>query len=424
MSCEIQFEATKAGTEFYLLSDGRKQSFDDWAIVADQPTLPAIDLLNRLIAENLALTDNNLVLVENRAVAELSAAEAASLCLPSLSPAVARIETRGLITRPEFSASIQWRNQTGQAIVGAERIGAWLKVGGRFQRLSSPIYLIAEAIDDLNSTNADPGSRLVAIAKLQDLLPIAKERGAATVGGILPVIEITQADAFSLDLVGEGTSARLIPILYRAGENDPLLSSDQQSAFGDDQFNRFSDARSVYTLPGGRFVVLAPTLRRALNEVRKIQSASSRVKRSFMASPRAFLTAALDSGDDPTLVEQVEAVFLETQAYSDRVIGLGLWTPRVVPWIQRVGTDWFGPDAPPGRDLPGGIMVGDERVELDARQAEELREQVEDAIGRGDPTIVWAPTGEAPIVIPANEEVRQALTELATQRAADRKSVV
>lgn len=420
MSTRVEFFPTPGGTEFRLLVSDVRQPVDSWAITAPSALLPAVDLLNRLAAEELALADSDFVLVEHAAVANLSAAEAAALGLPPLSEAVARIETSGIVTNPAFSASLQWRRPTGQAIVGAERIGAWLKVGDGLRRLSSALFSIAEAVDGIAGAGTDPGARFLAIGRLQELLPAAALEGAASMGGLLPAIEIMQADAFSLDLVGEGAYMRLLPILHRAGDTNPILPPDLQAAFGDRQFNQFAEARPIYTLPGGRFVVLAPTLRRALNEVRKRQSSTAAVKRALMAAPRAVLRAALEDPDDPTLVDRLDSLFVETPAYSDRVTGLGIWTPRVLPWIQRVGSDWFGPDAPAGRAAPGGIVVGDRRLDLSPEEAETLREQVENAIGRGEPAAIWTPDGEPPVVVPANEETRLALTELSNQRLAAR----
>ncbi|MCX7367027.1 MAG: DEAD/DEAH box helicase [Alphaproteobacteria bacterium] len=62
-------------------------------------------------------------------------------------------------------------------------------------------------------------------------------------------------------------------------------------------------------------------------------------------------------------------------------------------------------------------MIGDRRLDLDPAQAESLREQVERAIGRGEPATIWTPDGEPPVVVPASEETRRALTELSNQRA-------
>lgn len=423
MTMELAFTPTSVGTEFKLLEGGIAQPGDSWAILAPRVLLPAIDLLNRFVAEDRALADGDFVLVEHAAIADLSAAEAAVLRLPLLSEAIARVTTSGLVVRPDFTTTLQWRRPTGSAIVGAERIGAWLRIGDRLGRLSSALFAIAEAVAAVGASGEDPAARLIAIGRLQELLPAATQDGSATIGGLLPAIDIIQSDAFSLDLVGDGAIMRLVPILHRAGDAEPLLPTDLQAAFGDDQFNRFTNVRSVYTLPGNRLLVLAPALRRALGEVRRLQSATASVKRALMAAPRAALRSALAAASDPTLVDQIEDVFVETPAYSDRVTGLGIWTPRVVPWIQRAGTDWFGPDSPAGRDAPGGLVVGSRTLDLNNEQAETLRMQVEDAIGRGEPAVVWAPAGEPPIVVPATTETRQALTQLVNERAATRPRI-
>lgn len=420
MTVDLVFAVSGTGTDFRLLDSGQPQPVDSWAIAAPTSLHPAIDLLNRLAAEDRALSEQDFVFVEHSAIADLSAAEAAALHLPPLSDAVARVETSGIITNPAFAATLRWRRPTGQPIVGAERIGAWLKVGDRLGRLSSALFAIAEAVDAVAASGDDPAARLLAVGRLQELLPAATQDGSASIGGLLPAIDIIQCDAFSLDVVGVGASMRLVPVLHRAGDITPLLPPDLQSAFGDDQFNRFSQVRSVYTLPGGKLLVLAPTLRRALGEVRRRQSGPSSGKRALMAAPRAVLRASLEATEDPTLIDQIDDLFVETPAYSDRVAELGVWKPRVLPWIQRVGTDWFGPDAPAGRHVPGGLVVGDRTLNLDPEQADTLRMRIEDAIGRGDPAVVWTSEGEAPVVIPATAETRQALTDLANQRAAVR----
>lgn len=421
MSVDLAFVPTVAGTEFRLLDNGVAQPVDSWAICAPRALLPALDILNRLVAEDRALADGELMLVEHVAIAHLSASEAAAMRLPPLSEAVARVETSGLVTRPDFVATIEWRRSIGHSIVGAQRIGSWLQIGDQRGRLSSALFAIAEAVAAVDDAENDPAARLLAVGRLQELMPAAMQNGSASAGGLLPAVDIIQADAFSLDLVGQGARTRLVPVLHRAGETKPLLPPDLQSAFGDDRFNRFVDVRSVYTLPGNRLVVLAPALRRALGEVRRRQGGTTAAKRALIAAPRAIIRSALEGADDPTFINSLDATFVETPAYSDRVTGLGLWTPRVVPWIQRVGAEWFGPDAPRRLETKGGLVVGERRLDLDAEQAEALRVQIEDAIGRGEPAVIWSPDGESPVVVPATTETRQALTDLANQRSASRR---
>src|SRR5258705_9361832 len=132
---------------------------------------------------------------------------------------------------------------------------------------------------------------------------------------------------FPSALVVPGNDAKLEPTLHRAGggPEELLLPADGQNAFGRGQFNRFGTARPVYALGNGRYLVLSPPLRKALAEVRRVQSSSIATKRALLASPRAFLREALGADTDETVIE---SVFRETSSYAERVIGLGLWQPR------------------------------------------------------------------------------------------------
>ena len=224
------------------------------------------------------------------------------------------------------------------------------------------------------------------------------------------------ADAFSLDLDGDGDDARLVPVLHRAG-GDPtatLLPVPLHQAFAYRQFNGFNDARTVYALGNGNMLVLSPPLRRAMSVVRRMQSATPATRRALFANPRLYLREALGD-EDETLIEDV---FRDTPAYSERVIGLGLWRPRVVPWVQVAATDWFaGADVavdaqPPRRS---GLLIGDTQVELTPAEADDLRDRVEQAIGTGQPTVELARPDD-PLAIPATHEVLTALARLEAAR--------
>jgi hypothetical protein len=258
--------------------------------------------------------------------------------------------------------------------------------------------------------------RLSAIAALREALPVAEQQGEASARGLLGRITVAQADAFSLDLQGEGDALRLVPVLHRSGGPDAggLLPADRQRAFGDEQFHRFGSARPVYTLGDGWFVVLAPPLRRALGEVRRLASAPPATRRAFAAAPRAFLREALGDDTDPTVIEQV---FQETSAWSDRVLGLGLWTKRVMPWVPLAATDWFGPEAD-GRgegsgseaqaSPPAGIVVEGRPIPLSSDEIVALQARVEEAIGAGRTSVDLVVEGER-IAVPASHETLAAL---------------
>ncbi|HZS85286.1 MAG TPA: DEAD/DEAH box helicase [Stellaceae bacterium] len=418
MSGSFVHEITADAVEIRLLGPRGPIPAEAWALTAPTEALPGVDLAQRLIAAGSAITEGDTLFVEHATIAGLSGREAALIGLPSIADVVAVIETHGIVTQPSFAAGLRWQRPNGQAVIGAGRTGAFLRIGQAWFRLPDILYQIAEAVDRLASLRIeDVGARLAAISALAEVLPHAG--GAADAPNILGKMTIAVAEAFSVDLLGEGNAARLVPILHRRG-GDPeakLLSAAEQDVFGLDQFNRFETARSVYTIGGGKFLVLAPPLRRALAEVRRLQSAPLATKRAFVASPRAFLRSALGEETDGTLVE---SVFRETAAYSERVVGLGLWSPRVLPWIVLPTTDWFGPEVPGGppqrqEKPPGGLVIGDRRIPLDPAEADALRVRIEDAIGAGRPVVSLDVGGET-IAIPANHEVLGALQQLENQR--------
>jgi len=381
-------------------------------------------LVQRLIAADSAIAEGNTLLIEHRAIAGLSVGEAGSLQLPALTDAVAHIRTSGLITRPEFRAELNWRRPTGQEIVGATRTGAWLKIGDEWRRIPDALFDISESVDRLNKTSGDDfAARLRSIATLREALPPTAASSNVQTSGLLSEMTIAIADAFSLDLTGEGAGAKLIPILHRAGGDPdaPLLPAGQQASFAEDQFNRFNTARPVYTLGNGWYVVLAPPLRRALAEVRRVQDASWATKRALIASPRSFLRQVLEADVEDTVLE---TVFRETTAYADRVVGLGLWSARVLPWIKIGGSDWFGPETDSNseqakrgssRESSGGIIVGDQTIALTPEEAESLRERVEDAMGAARATVPLTHQ-ETTVQVAATYETLAALQALEASR--------
>ncbi len=232
---------------------------------------------------------------------------------------------------------------------------------------------------------------------------------------------IAVADAFSLDMEGD----QLVPILHgsRKGNEGPLLAPDRQAEFAHRHFGAFANVRSAYGIGGGYYVVLTPPLRKALTEVRKAQAAPVARRRALFASPRAFLQTALGDDEGDTAIE---SVFRETPSYAERVLGLGLWKPRVVPWIKLPGTNWFEEEGGHEKskvDRPAaetaGIMVGDRAVPLKAEQIAPLAAAVEEAMAAGRVSVPFDVEGQQ-ILIPAHRETLEALR--AVEQGAAKKS--
>jgi hypothetical protein len=416
MSYRFDFTVTARFTELRLIGPDRPLPIRDWALQAPHNLTQGVNLVHRLQADDQAFgnDDEPTFFIVHPAIARLSPYEASLLGLPPLAEVVAAITSQGLINKPDFTVALIWKRPNGQAIAHAERRGAWLRIGQVWQRLPELLFDIAEKVDALRSEPTENiAGRMKALAELREVLPSAVSAGVTDTLGALRSLKIAVADAFSLDLVGEGDACRLVPILHRARAQDdtPLLPPDQQRVFGEDRFNRYSTARDIYEVGPGTYVVLSPLLHTALGEVRRLQSASPETKRAFLASPRAFLRQVL--GDD-TDVTALENVFCETQAYSERVIGLGLWRPRVLPWVEIPATDWLGSDAETGASpprQPRGLIINDKLVPLTADQTEQLLEKVKAARATGQPTVPFSVNGET-IFVPATTEVEQKLVVL------------
>lgn len=420
MSYQFGYHITAEATEIRLSGSGGPLPTDIWAIEAPAALLSGVDLTQRLIAAGAAIAVEDAVYVEHRAISGLSAVEAKSLGLPAFADAIIQLETTGVITRPDFRVKLQWRRRTGQPVMSAARTGAWLRVGQAWYRVPDALFEIANQVDHINGlTDDDSSERLRSIASLREVLPSAISSALAETTGLIGQIDIAVADAFSLDLVESAGDAKLEPILHRTGgdADDLLLAPDEQTSFGRDQFNKFSAVRPVYSLGRGKYVVLSPTLRRALAEVRRVQSAPIATKRALLASPRAFLREALGAETDDTVIE---AVFRETSRYAERVVGLGLWQPRVLPWIKLATTNWFGPEnnsvtGQPASTEPVGLIIGDRTIPLSEKEAEALSTRIENAIGLQQSAVMLEVDGQ-PISVPASYQTLSALEQLRTAR--------
>lgn len=414
MTTPLRFVASPApaGTELRLVSDGEVLPPSTWGLSGHR----GADIARRLVIEGAAIEADDYLLVEHAAIARLTAAQAARLDLPPATSLRAVVEGSGIMLRPDFTVSLRWTRPGGQNVLGVERVGAWLREADGWRRLPETLFVLAEAVDRYQAAAREgDASRLRALAALREALPPAAVTGTAAASGLLGTVTILEADALSLDAIGEGDDLQIVPVLHRAGDGDvPLLPEDRQRSFGRDQFLRWPTARSVYTLPGGVYVILSPPLRQALEVVRRIAAGPPAERRSFLREPRAAIRAAIGDEADATLLD---SLVIETPAWSERVIGLGLWQPRVLPWVEVPSNDWFGGhEAGAERDAGArGILVGDQRLSLTPQQAEQLSAEIREAIAAGRPYVRFE-TADGPVDIPASEGTAASLAALLPRR--------
>lgn len=387
---------------------------DNWSLAVPAQMVAGADLAEELVADGTARVEDDTLLVSHHAVSRLTPGQAGSLSLGARADVVAEIRMKGALGKPGYGADLVWKRPNGAGVIVSERRGAFLKIGATWHRLPGELLDVAEAVDALDDAPADMAAQLVALSGLRSVLPNAKQAGAALVNGTIGRMTIAVADAFSLDLQGDGDATKLVPILHRAGaiSDSPMLPPAAQAVFGEDRFHRFSDVRGLYALGNDTYVVLSQPLQKALNVVRRFQNRSAALRKALFANPRAYLRAALDDDLDDALLDDLVR---DTKAYSDRVVGLGLWVPRVVPWIALPATDWLD-DGSPGARLPKGITIGDLQILLTASVCDDIVGRLRSAIATGEASIPYRHNGEE-IRIPAHPNVLTAVETVAASHA-------
>ncbi len=144
------FHPTPSAVEISIEGPGGALTVESWSLEAPDALLTGVDLAHRLLGTDKAIADADRILVEHQTIAALSSREAASIGLPPQTEFVAQVQTAGLVTQPTFGVVLKWLRPNGQAVVGAERLGAFLKAGEEMRRIPEPLFSLAEAVEEIN----------------------------------------------------------------------------------------------------------------------------------------------------------------------------------------------------------------------------------------------------------------------------------
>ena len=97
-----------------------------------------------------------------------------------------------------------------------------------------------------------------------------------------------------------------------------------------------SRTRDAYVLWRNVFVVLDPDLKQAMDVVRCMRAAPCEARRAFVRNPRPVIAEAIggDAGDAGDAL--AASLFVETQQYSERVLGRGVWERPALPCCRTI----------------------------------------------------------------------------------------
>ena len=419
---EFKAKAVPEGEQLTLTSgDGDIVSFEDWTLLAPAPARAiSAELLDRWGSDARSAKGEPLitsqpdgsVVLHGALVAGLSEQEASVLGLPASIRIQLEIESRGVFGRPGFSLETRWIRPGGLA-ARVSSIEGRLRFGGQEWRIAEPLWSALQAIRDVNSATEE-GVQQFAMSQLRETL-------GATAGdilhpdGFLKRLRISYAAGFSLDLKTDGGKFDFDPILFSRArrnaaqdgdvtdsEDDGLLPPSLQKKFIE-KFRASGRALNAYRLDDCTIVYLDPELKGALEIVRRAQGLDEESRRKFALSPRRYISEAMPEG--ALADETVDALFIETQQYSERVNGIDIWRKPVLPWIKPKPNSWL-PES-------FGLYIGDppegEMIDIAPEQIDEAIEALEKATADGQDSVH---IGEAKIPATA-----QALDSLRALRA-------
>ncbi len=273
-----------------------------------------------------------------------------------------RIETSGGMLR------LRWNDRWGRE-VRPMRTGLLLQWGEQAGRLVPFLLDLVEATEAYNQTIGKAADqRISAWLPVQSALRNATGEEVQR-DGFLETFTLYQAGSFALDVRETSGGVDFTPILMSRnkgvsleddapaddvtdftasreiegleqphGWNDALLAPEDHRSFVEQAIEKPGETRDAYLIGRNRYVLIDPALKMALNVVKETRKASAEQRRSFLRNPRAAIAKALDNGEDDSPSAQI---FIETQHYSDRVEGLGLWERPQLPWLPRRPSSWL-----------------------------------------------------------------------------------
>lgn len=384
------------------------------------PVFPGEDDAKR---EPAAILHDDGVLVRHEHVASLGQGQAHMLGLPPCTPLCLSIQSRGIMSQNTFMLESAWLTPQGQRAIGAHRLGAMIQHQGVWQRLPQTLYDLASAIDDFNAiAPGDKDERRRHLARLTAALPQHAQEQVAR-DGYLDSLRVYHAASLSLRLKTTKATFDFEPVLFgrrnhansslvddippddQPGEsasslpleNEALLPPALHERFVRDLTETYPDVRPSYVLGDNRYIFVEPMVRSALEVVKEMRRASAEARHDFARNPQRHFQERLGEQFDAAAIE---TMFVVTQEYSERVVGLGLWVPTILPWIKRTPNSWL-PES-------FGLKVEDKILYLDSPEAVAAAIQdVRAAMDQGQPSVVIQD-----VTIPAVQPTLDALTSI------------
>ena len=325
-------------------------------------------LLKELLDNGQAELSDTGIYIPYEEVCRLDSVEQELLGLPELYPFELEIRSDGTFNQPEFRYNYQFLKSDGKSL-HPTRTGCVLRLTEEWAYLlAHEQFTLLEELDAFNArgaTDKNFATNLIEFAKIKGF---AKETGSI-LDHYLNQEEVVAPKTIRLRLRESGDSVEITPDV-----------DDVDSKKFEEIFDKFPNPQTTYNLPqpdggqGRTRVLFQKKQKEALQTLKHYRRVSREQLAEIAKQPQIYF--------DPEVVELDPTD--ETLSFSERVREIGIYQPRVYPFVSPYKSEW----------IPG-ILVEDEsgaRTKLKIKTEEEfteLKQAIHEAKRTGQKQIKW-----------------------------------
>lgn len=305
----------------------------------------------------------------HRTLSGITSETAEALGLPPLVDLTLRTEVTGFLGNSDFRLKHEWMRAGQRQLV--QRTGAILQTSGDgadgLRRL--PAWMLeAISISDGFSPETGLDEHWEALARFRRALdPGVRMSGSdpearIAMSDFLSGLEVTLTDRFAIS-PREGGRFDIVPFssdAIEAAELEGGLVTESAAELEGGRLRTFQDrvfargARAAYSLGPQSYLVVDPSAAPVLRVMTEMQHADPETRAAFIRNPRQRITEAvtehlrsrgklegLSPAQEQEVIEKAaEPAFVETQEYSDRVIGVTIYQRPSID-VAGSSTTWL-----------------------------------------------------------------------------------
>jgi len=304
---------------WFLNESGIKVSYSDWESLQSE-FLSQLAILYELIDNGNAEIIESICEIEHIDILKLSEIDKKILGLPEIYPYEIFIESDGILTHQNFKFKKGFYDfcPNGNRLT-AERNGAIITLFEKEYLLSENQYLVCEMIDVFNSLPETEKGSIINLKKLAEIKSLSKKSGLS-LEYFLDNQELHIPGKVRLDIDYVNGSLGIIPKVD--SENDDNFTKT---------FDRLPVIRDIYPISNGNNqttrILISENQKKELQKVKQLRNIS-------------------DENTIQEIIEHPELFFNEeeidyTVFFSDRVIEIGVYSPKFFPFSSPYKSHWI-----------------------------------------------------------------------------------